>query len=94
MTSRISPALVEPGASHQPVLHSLVQAGLFERPRLGVHPVHHGAVAQLEAVLAGQSLDLLDDAGRFLFFVVRLSHLYRHARGVVGEQLVVQPLPV
>ena len=80
--------LVETGGPHQPVAHVPGDECLFQRPALGIRPVHHRAVAQAKAPLGLQAGDLVADVGRLLHFVVGFVDHHLQPLAVVGEELL------
>ena len=87
-------AVVEAHASDELVGNAVTQARLFQGPGLCVHPVGHDAVAQAEAVVPGEALDLLEHELGLLVLGVGLGHGDGPALLVVGEQVLIEPLVV
>ena len=87
-------SLVEFQAADHLVGHTVTQAGLLQRTRLGVDPVHHGYVPQLVSLPSAQPLNLLDDKLRFFLLVVALAHDDWHAPAVARPQGLLDALRV
>ena len=86
-------ALVELDAADEVVGHVVSQAHLFERAGLGVDAVHDGDVGPLVAV-GHEALDLTDDELRLVVLVVALVDDDGDALAQLGEEVLLQPLPV
>ena len=85
------PALVEPDTAHQPVLGTTVETSLLQGPRLGVDPVHNGAIPGLHRLFPHQPVDLAEHEGGLFLLVVCLMDHQGRPLAVVGEQALLQP---
>ena len=96
-------ALVELHAAHDLIRHTVAQACLFQRPRLRVHPIHHGNVAERwprllatddRLLIAGEALDFPDYELRLFLFVVALGYDDWDALAVARPQVFLYALSV
>ena len=86
--------LIEAHAADEFVGQAVAEAGFLERARLRVDAVRHDAIAEGDAVLPRQPQSLADDVLRLLLLRVGLHKADADARGVLREQVLLDPLRV